>query len=309
VLSAEAKLVWMEDWTMDRGGEGCWLSHGQLGERLGMSESAVQAQRNNLEKLGLYERIKRPGARSPGWRPRVPEQCHLASQRPKPEDVARARTFLDLELQRPSARPQSDWTYFIRVGAGAVKIGRSDDVDRRLRELQAANADPVRLLLKTKAIREGDAHRRWAHLRQRGEWFAAGDDLLDWLASASGGGTDTLETARRTRPRDVPVPVSGTVRSVLSTAFDSQAVKQPSTALDSEGNRVSSIEQGQEAIDGHTGEGPILPQNGHSDSKLSSDLDPKPRPIDERPRQEVEEEGWERLRARHAEKRRQAGLG
>jgi hypothetical protein len=227
VLSAEAKLVWMEDWTMDRGGEGCWLSHGQLGERLGMTGHAVQYHRTRLEAWGLYERIKRPGARSPGWRPVVPVQCQLRTQRPTPAEVAKARTFLDLALR------------------GKDPAGRLPD---------------------------------------RGS-----------------------QTSKTRRPDSQSPPAR--LSTVLSTAFDSQAVKQPSTALDSEGNRVSSIEQGQEAIDGHTGEGPILPQNGHSDSKLSSDLDPKPRPIDERPRQEVEEEGWERLRARHAEKRRQAGLG
>src|SRR5258708_5571316 len=104
-LSAEAKLVWMEDWTLDRGGEGCWLSHAQLGERLGMTDNAVQAHRTALADLELYERIKRPGARSPGWRPRLPLQCHVDSQRPATTAVTAARAFLEAHLQQHSMKP------------------------------------------------------------------------------------------------------------------------------------------------------------------------------------------------------------
>ena len=39
----------------------------------------------------------------------------------------------------------------------------------------------------------------------------------------------------------------------------------------------------------------------------TEEFDPEPRAIDERPRREVEEEGWEVLRRKHAERRRAAG--
>ncbi len=130
VLSAEAKLVWMEDWTLDRGGEGCWLSHAQLGARLGMTENAVQHQRANLLELGLYHRMKRPGARSPGWRPTWPVDLPaLATQRPAPDEVTRARDFLDRHLRnRPGGglKPPLSRTK-TATGAGSADISTAFD--------------------------------------------------------------------------------------------------------------------------------------------------------------------------------------
>ncbi len=213
----------MEDWTLDRGGEGCWLSHEQVGERLGMTGHAVQYHRGRLAELGLYERIKRPGARSPGWRACLPAGLPpLPSQRPSPIEVAKARTFLDLHLQ----------------GKGL----------------------PLR-------HSESDS-----------------------------------QTPKPRRPDSQSPPVR--LSTVLSTAFDSPAVKQPSTALSLKGNRVSARAPESKAIEGDLPQS-VLPSNPNSSSE--SEIELEPRPIDQRPRKEVEDEGWEKLRRIHAEKKRQAG--
>lgn len=231
VLSAEAKLVWMEDWTLDRGGEGCWLSHDQMGERLGMTGHAVQYHRTRLEALGLYQRLKRPGARSPGWRPIVPSQCLLRTQRPTPIEVDRARTFLDLALR---------------------------------------GKDPT--------------------------------------ARLSGPGDQTLKV-RRPDIESLPVRVS----TRLSTAFDSQTVKQPSTALDVEGNGVSACAPESKAIEGGDLPQSVLPSNGQPSSEI--EIDSQPRALDQRPSDEVFEEKMATLhekrlayqRERDAERQRKAG--
>lgn len=230
VLSAEAKLVWMEDWTLDRGGEGCWLSHAQIGERLGMTGHAVQYHRGRLADVGLYERMKRPGARSPGWRPCWPAGLPvLATQRPSPLEVAKARTFLDL------------------------------------------------------------------HLRGKGLTARPPDD-----------GGQTL----RVRPPDVQSPAPR-LSPPPSTAFDSQGERPHSTALSSTGNRVSPLGPESKAIEGVDLPQSVLPsirpRSSESESEIETDIEPQPRAIDQRPRQEVEAEGWEKLRQRHAERRRQAG--
>jgi hypothetical protein len=238
-LPAEAKLIWMEDWTVDRQGVGSWLTHAQLGVRLGMSENAVRIHRTHLGAYGFYERIKIPGKRSPGWRPTLPSGLpHLHTERPTPAAIEQVRSLLDAHL-RSKPLPQT------------VSDGAGDHLKRSSRPFEA---------------------------------------------------------------------VRGTVSTVLSTAFDSQAVKQPSTALDSEGNRVSSIEQGQKAVE-NDGIQPVegalrrgvLPQKPASDpndeSATHGNGQPQRRLIDERPRKEVEEEGWTKIAiAKREEKRRQAGL-
>lgn len=213
----------MEDWSLDRGGEGCFLTHAQLGERLNLTENAVQIHRSWMAKRGLYERIKRPGDRTPGWRPVVPVHCRMQSQRPTPEQVSKARTFLDLHLQ---AVP----------GTGPGRAG---------------------------------------------------------------------EGSNPSRGRGQPVPQK--VSQILSTAFDSQPLTNPSTALSFEGSKAYGNAPESKAIQGGDLPQSVLPSKPGLSSESESETQFQPRPIDERPRQQVEDEGWEKLRRAHAERKKQAG--
>lgn len=72
--------------------------------------------------------------------------------------------------------------YFIKAGE-FVKIGYcAADPKARRAQLQVGNPVDLRLI----AIKEGDMaeeavwHRRFAHLRVRGEWFKWHDDIRDW---------------------------------------------------------------------------------------------------------------------------------
>jgi len=82
--------------------------------------------------------------------------------------------------------------YFARAadGSGPIKIGSASDVERRLRELQTGS--PVRLHLVGVVARGGaqlelGLHRRFADLRQHGEWYAPSRDLLATIAELTGG--------------------------------------------------------------------------------------------------------------------------
>lgn len=100
VVPDGAKLVWMEQWFLDTKGVGCWLSHEQLGARLGQTARSIENYRLRLEGAGLLVRLKERGVRAFGWRVTLPTQCRIRSQRPSPAEVARVRVFLDRELGR-----------------------------------------------------------------------------------------------------------------------------------------------------------------------------------------------------------------
>jgi len=59
-------------------------------------------------------------------------------------------------------------------GSGAIKIGRTNDVGRRLSELQTSNPAEIRILivLEGQGNRERSLHRRLVDHRLRGEWFS-----------------------------------------------------------------------------------------------------------------------------------------
>jgi hypothetical protein len=98
--------------------------------------------------------------------------------------------------RRRKARPQAapgggtagEVVYFVRAGA-AVKIGRTANLAARLRALATASAVPLELLAAVPGGREREVreHRRWRHLRLRGEWFRA-DEALVRYARGQGAG-------------------------------------------------------------------------------------------------------------------------
>jgi len=72
--------------------------------------------------------------------------------------------------------------YFIE-GAGKIKIGVAQFPESRLETLQANSPVTLRMLATYKGgyELENKLHRRFAHLRQHGEWFNAGQELLDYM--------------------------------------------------------------------------------------------------------------------------------
>jgi hypothetical protein len=75
-------------------------------------------------------------------------------------------------------------TYIIRAGlAGPVKIGKADDSNQRLRELQTGNHERLHLLrvVDTPFDAEPMFHERFSALRLRGEWFEFSDEMLTFV--------------------------------------------------------------------------------------------------------------------------------
>lgn len=85
--------------------------------------------------------------------------------------------------KRAEAVPQV--TYFVRAG-DSIKIGVSHNFKRRFKGLQAGVARPLEVLAVFLAdhVDEYQTHQQFAHLRERGEWFRAGLELLLFIENA-----------------------------------------------------------------------------------------------------------------------------
>lgn len=86
---------------------------------------------------------------------------------------------------RPAER--DGHVYFVQAGEdGPIKIGWSQDVPRRIAELQVANASRLRLvgMVRGRMQDEAATHERFAHLRLGAEWFADDPEIRAYLDSA-----------------------------------------------------------------------------------------------------------------------------
>lgn len=79
-----------------------------------------------------------------------------------------------------------DWTYFIQAeNGGPIKIGYTskDNPEDRLRDLQTGNPNQLRLVAAIPSNIERDLHRKFSHIRIKGEWFESTDELLSFIDS------------------------------------------------------------------------------------------------------------------------------
>lgn len=75
-------------------------------------------------------------------------------------------------------------TYIVRAGTdGPVKIGRADDVEARVADLQTANYERLCILriIDTPFDAEPIFHERFKHLRVLGEWFKFDPEMMTFL--------------------------------------------------------------------------------------------------------------------------------
>lgn len=97
--------------------------------------------------------------------------------------LAKASAFRRTAQPR-TPRRQSSAIYFVRAGrAGHIKIGSASDVVARIKMLQTGCPDELQLLgaMAGNAAMERRLHEQFAHLRVRGEWFEATDELLRFI--------------------------------------------------------------------------------------------------------------------------------
>lgn len=77
--------------------------------------------------------------------------------------------------------------YFVGSEDGKVKIGTSAHMEKRLEALQTSSASRLRLLLTIPGgvSMETELHRRFAHLREGGEWFTLSDEIRHFVEGAA----------------------------------------------------------------------------------------------------------------------------
>jgi len=76
--------------------------------------------------------------------------------------------------------------------SNAVKIGKSNNIEERISDLQTGNSNPliVENFIECKSEEhsfefEKELHKKFEHLNIRGEWFKYDSDLIDYIANAS----------------------------------------------------------------------------------------------------------------------------
>lgn len=87
----------------------------------------------------------------------------------------------------PDALVVGPCVYFIRsCSPDAIKIGYSDNVFRRLRQIHGACPSPVSLVAGIPGAdtgTEAELHRRFRALRIHGEWFRSEPELLEFIGA------------------------------------------------------------------------------------------------------------------------------
>lgn len=99
-----------------------------------------------------------------------------------------------------SEKPRS-YVYFLQAGEGGpIKIGVATNPMTRARELQTGNHEQLTLLAWSPGdqANEHALHQRFAHIRLRGEWFRADQQLLSFIAG--------IQWSRRCRKEPVQNP-------------------------------------------------------------------------------------------------------
>lgn len=104
-------------------------------------------------------------------------QCFVTHGRPKVVPVRYVEDYV-----QPSDR--EGVVYFVQSGDdGPIKIGWTQDVERRIAELQTANAHKLKLLGTVAGTMEKEAamHARFQHLRMEAEWFRNSPEIQAFL--------------------------------------------------------------------------------------------------------------------------------
>jgi hypothetical protein len=76
-----------------------------------------------------------------------------------------------------------EFVYFITSEGGPIKIGRATDVQKRLSALQTSNPETLFVVgvIHSELHSESSVHRRFEHLRLRGEWFRRSSELITFI--------------------------------------------------------------------------------------------------------------------------------
>lgn len=98
------------------------------------------------------------------------------------------------------------WTYFFQAGSDEpIKIGKSWNPEKRLKQVQNGYPRPLRLLAKVRGDLEVEIHCQFKHIRGAGEWFSPDPELLRYIAEiASNPPAAPASPAVLEEPRETP---------------------------------------------------------------------------------------------------------
>lgn len=73
--------------------------------------------------------------------------------------------------------------YFIESKSGLIKIGRSNRPHARFKAIKSMSPEELTLLgtIPESVVTESQLHKKFAHLRQHGEWFSDSPELRDFI--------------------------------------------------------------------------------------------------------------------------------
>ena len=99
------------------------------------------------------------------------------------DDVVRLIDHILTLEEADKPMPKGDGTIYFVQCHGLIKIGMTRSWHARLRKM-GTDIPGEAIILHTEPgtfADEKDTHRRFAHLRERGEWFRADSDILDYI--------------------------------------------------------------------------------------------------------------------------------
>lgn len=88
---------------------------------------------------------------------------------------------------RRRRRSKSGVVYFVADEEGFIKIGHTSNLPARLASLKTGSRQELTLIAQHAGSRDDEVatHRRFAHLRKRGEWFEPGAELASYIEEVS----------------------------------------------------------------------------------------------------------------------------
>ena len=99
-------------------------------------------------------------------------------------------------LENPAHNTLQGYVYFIQAENGLVKIGRSDDVEKRFSALRTMSPIPVVLLhtvfSDNYVLAESYIHQELDRYRHHGEWFDLPENIIEWSQSLDNYDLDTV---------------------------------------------------------------------------------------------------------------------
>lgn len=110
--------------------------------------------------------------------------------------LSRWRKTGDVQAGAP---PRVGYLYLVQAatGDGLVKIGRTRDIDARMKALSIGSPVPLRVvhLIPQAGYLEKELHELFSAHRRHGEWFDPHPDILGWFRTASEAPSEVLRAS------------------------------------------------------------------------------------------------------------------